>query len=150
MAKKEKRKSPLRGPVRQKSNNMTLRYDDLVSFDPMTANQEKACEAWDEGDNLVLTGTAGTGKTFLAMSLGLEAVLDEDTLQDKMVIIRSIVATRDPGHLPGTKQEKEEEVAEDTESSETDESPDTDEKPAEDEATEDSSEEAKDDAGDEG
>ena len=56
----------------------------------------------------------------------------------------AVVSVQEP------KQEKEEEVAEDTESSETDESPDTDEKPAEDEATEDSSEEAKDDAGDEG
>ena len=55
----------------------------------------------------------------------------------------AVVSVQEP------KQEKEE-VAEDTESSETDESPDTDEKPAEDEATEDSSEEAKDDAGDEG
>ena len=56
----------------------------------------------------------------------------------------AVVSVQEP------KQEKEEEVAEDTESSETDESPDTDEKPAEDESTEDSSEEAKDDAGDEG
>ena len=56
----------------------------------------------------------------------------------------AVVSVQEP------KQEKEEEVAEDTESSETDESPDTDEKPAEDEAKEDSSEEAKDDAGDEG
>ena len=56
----------------------------------------------------------------------------------------AVVSVQEP------KQEKEEEVAEDTESSETDESPDTDEKPAEDEATEDSSEEVKDDAGDEG
>ena len=55
----------------------------------------------------------------------------------------AVVSVQEP------KQEQEE-VAEDTESSETDESPDTDEKPAEDEATEDSSEEAKDDAGDEG
>ena len=55
----------------------------------------------------------------------------------------AVVSVQEP------KQEKEE-VAEDTESSETDESPDTDEKPAEDEAAEDSSEEAKDDAGDEG
>ena len=55
----------------------------------------------------------------------------------------AVVSVQEP------KQEKEEEVAEDTESSETDESPDTDEKPAEDEAKEDSSEEAKDDAGDE-
>jgi len=56
----------------------------------------------------------------------------------------AVVSVQEP------KQEKEEEVAEDTESSETDESSDADEKPAEDEATEDSSEEAKDDAGDEG
>ena len=55
----------------------------------------------------------------------------------------AVVSVQEP------KQEKEE-VAEDTESSEADESPDTDEKPAEDEATEESSEEAKDDAGDEG
>ena len=55
----------------------------------------------------------------------------------------AVVSVQEP------KQEKEE-VAEDTESSETDESPDTDEKPAEDGATEESSEEAKDDAGDEG
>ena len=55
----------------------------------------------------------------------------------------AVVSVQEP------KQEKEE-VAEDTESSETDEKPDTDEKPAEDEATEESSEEAKDDAGDEG
>ena len=54
----------------------------------------------------------------------------------------AVVSVQEP------KQEKEE-VAEDTESSEADESPDTDEKPAEDESTEDSSEEAKDDAGDE-
>ena len=56
----------------------------------------------------------------------------------------AVVSVQEP------KQEKEEEVAEDTESSELDESSGADEKPAEDEATEESSEEAKDDAGDEG
>ncbi len=56
----------------------------------------------------------------------------------------AVVSVQEP------KQEKEEEVAEDTESSETDESSDEDEKPAKDEATEESSKEAKDDAGDEG
>ena len=55
----------------------------------------------------------------------------------------AVVSVQEP------KQEKEE-VVEATESIETDESPDTDEKPAEDEATEEGSEEAKDDVGDEG
>ena len=56
----------------------------------------------------------------------------------------AVVSVQEP------KQEKEEEVAEDTESSETDESSGADEKPAENEATDESSEKAKDDAGDEG
>ena len=56
----------------------------------------------------------------------------------------AVVSVQEP------KQEKEEEVAEDAESSETDESSDADERPAEDEAKEESSEEAKNDAGDEG
>ena len=56
----------------------------------------------------------------------------------------AVVSVQEP------KQEKEEEVAEDTESSELDESSGADEKPTEDEANEESSEEVKDDAGDEG
>ena len=56
----------------------------------------------------------------------------------------AVVSVQEP------KQEKEEEVGEDTESSEMDESSDADEKPAEDEATDESSEEAKDESGDEG
>ena len=107
MKQKSKRKSPMRGPVKS-STGMTLKYNDIVGFDPLTTNQELACNAWDEGDHLVLTGSAGTGKTFLALSLALESVMDPDQDQDKLVIIRSIVSTRDPGHLPGTKQEKEE------------------------------------------
>ena len=56
----------------------------------------------------------------------------------------AVVSVQEP------KQEKEEEVGEDTESSEMDESSDADEKPAEDEATDESSEEAKNESGDEG
>ena len=94
--------------ARQKTNNsMKVNYNDLMSIDPVTDNQELAVNAWDEGDNVVLAGTAGTGKTFLALGLALEEVLDPDTEYEKVVVIRSIVATRDPGHLPGTKQEKE-------------------------------------------
>jgi len=103
-----KTKSPMRGPVTPKQpNRLIISYYDLIDLVPTTKNQELACEAWDDGDNLVLTGTAGTGKTYLALSLAFEQVLDENTDYDKVVIIRSIVATRDPGHLPGTKQEKE-------------------------------------------
>ena len=48
------------------SNRAKAFYDDLYEFEPQTENQKKAYDAWDEGDNLVLTGSAGTGKTFVA------------------------------------------------------------------------------------
>ena len=58
---------------------MLLRIDDMSEFNPITENQKLAVESWDEGDNLILSGSAGTGKTFLAISLGLEDVLDKET-----------------------------------------------------------------------
>jgi predicted ribonuclease YlaK len=55
-----------------------------------------------------LNGSAGTGKTFIAMYLALEEILDKDTPYDKLVIIRSVVPIRDIGFLPGTEEEKQE------------------------------------------
>lgn len=89
------------------NNSMTVRLDDLLQFEPITNNQEIAYKAWDEGDNLVLSGSAGTGKTFIGMYLALEDILDKDTEYDKLFIIRSMVPTRDMGYLPGSKEEKE-------------------------------------------
>ena len=54
---------------KSKNNSLLLRADDLLHYEPMTINQEKAFQAWKDGDNLVLTGSAGTGKTFVAMYL---------------------------------------------------------------------------------
>ena len=91
---------------KQTTKSMILRLDNMAEFEPITENQALACEAWEEGDNLVLSGSAGTGKTFLAISLGLEEVLDKETEYDKLTVIRSIVPTRDIGFLPGNEDEK--------------------------------------------
>lgn len=93
---------------KQPNNTMTVRLDDLLEYEPLTQTQEKAYESWDEGNNLVLAGSAGTGKTFVGMYLGLETILDSNSTQDKLIIVRSMVPTRDMGYLPGTKAEKEE------------------------------------------
>ena len=77
-----------------------------IKENPITENQKLAVESWDEGDNLILSGSAGTGKTFLAISLGLEDVLDKETEYEKLTIVRSIVPTRDIGFLPGNEEEK--------------------------------------------
>lgn len=87
---------------------MSLRLDDMPTFEPITENQSLACEAWDEGDNLVLSGSAGTGKTYLAISLSLEEVLDKESPYENLTIVRSIVPTRDIGFLPGNEEEKKE------------------------------------------
>ncbi len=90
------------------SNRAKAYYDDLFEFEPQTENQRKAYNAWDEGDNLVLSGTAGTGKTFVALYLALESMLEKGTPYDKVIIVRSVVPTRDVGFLPGSLEEKQE------------------------------------------
>jgi len=85
---------------------MTVRLDDLLEYEPITENQKQAFEAWEDDDNLVLAGTAGTGKTFIALYMALEELLDPDSFYRRIVIIRSVVPTRDIGFLPGTAEEK--------------------------------------------
>jgi len=84
----------------------SFRLEHMFEFDALTLNQKRAREAWDSGNNLVLSGSAGTGKTFLGMYFGLEEVLDKTTPYDKLIILRSIVPTRDIGFLPGDETEK--------------------------------------------
>ena len=83
-----------------------LKEEHLLNFDPITQSQRDAYDAWDDGSHMVLAGSAGTGKTFIGMYLGLEVVLDKDEPQKKLVIVRSVVPTRDMGYLPGGIEEK--------------------------------------------
>lgn len=77
----------------------------LISIKPKTENQTKVFEQYRDGWNLVLSGCAGTGKTFLMCYLALRDVLLFKT-QGRIRIIRSVVPTRDIGHLPGDLTEK--------------------------------------------
>jgi predicted ribonuclease YlaK len=88
------------------AKSLKLRLEDMAEIDPLTHNQKKAYEAYEDGNSLVLAGSAGTGKTFMALSLALEDALDKEMQYDKVVIIRSIVPTRDIGFLPGDEEEK--------------------------------------------
>ena len=90
------------------SSKATVKFEDLYSYEPQTESQKKAYDAWDDGENLVLAGSAGTGKTFVALYLALEAVLERETAYNKVIIVRSVVPTRDMGYLPGTVEEKKE------------------------------------------
>ncbi|MCH1416107.1 MAG: PhoH family protein [Gammaproteobacteria bacterium] len=83
-----------------------VRIDDLLTFSPITDNQQKTYDAYKKDNHLLLHGIAGTGKTFLSLYLALEEVLDPSTVYDDVFIVRSVVSTRDIGFLPGDEQEK--------------------------------------------
>ena len=85
---------------------MYILSNQLVTINPIGENQKKVFDAWAKDKNLFLSGSAGTGKTFILLHLALKAVLDKSTPYDKVVLVRSLLPSRDIGFLPGTLQEK--------------------------------------------
>lgn len=83
-----------------------LRIDHLRTFDPLTENQKSCFDAWKDGNHLMMYGTAGTGKTFLGLYFALEQVMEKSNTIEKLVVVRSVVPTREIGYLPGTLEEK--------------------------------------------
>lgn len=71
---------------------------------PKTFNQQRVFDSYSKDKHLFLYGYAGTGKTFLSIHLALDSVLKGD--YNKLIIIRSVVPTRDMGFLPGKIEEK--------------------------------------------
>jgi phosphate starvation-inducible protein PhoH len=81
-------------------NNLSLKH-----FDPLTSNQKLTYQSFNH-KNLLLHGMAGTGKSFISLYLSLKEVIKTDSPFKKVVIVRSVVPTRDMGFLPGNNKEK--------------------------------------------
>lgn len=94
--------------ARKTTRNSAAPQDGLVrkSFEPLTENQALAKDAWDDKKHLMLLGTAGSGKTYLAMSFALDSLSERDGGLRKIVILRSSVAVREAGFMPGNAKEK--------------------------------------------
>jgi phosphate starvation-inducible protein PhoH len=90
---------------RNEENNLKLNFR-LKQVEPLTDNQRKTFEYYSQGKNLLLHGIAGTGKSFLSIYLSLATILSENSRYKKLVIVRSVVPTRDMGFLPGNNKEK--------------------------------------------
>ena len=77
---------------------------DIKHIQPLTPTQEDMFHAWYNDKHICAHGSAGTGKTFLALYLAINEIIQKR--QSKIIIIRSAVPTRDVGYLPGTLEEK--------------------------------------------
>lgn len=78
----------------------------MLNVEPLTDNQKLLFEEYGKGQNIFAYGAAGTGKTFVALYLALRDVLNENLPYEKVYIVRSLVATREIGFLPGTHEDK--------------------------------------------
>ena len=84
-----------------------IKAAELKKFEPLTENQAKFFESYKRGDYFtMLCGSAGTGKTFIALYKALEEVLDRSSSFYRVVIVRSAVQSRDLGFTPGSVEEK--------------------------------------------
>jgi phosphate starvation-inducible protein PhoH len=93
-------------PKRERKRKITHNKELLKvrHIEPMTWAQGNMMEAYGRGASIVAVGSAGTGKSFIASYLALNSLFGKDV--EKIVVVRSAVATRDMGFLPGSLQEK--------------------------------------------
>ena len=92
--------------AKQMKRRKPLSSDYLVDIDPLTENQKRLFESYAAGKHLVAYGCAGTGKTFISLYNALQDVLDESTPYERIYLVRSLVATREIGFLPGSHEDK--------------------------------------------
>ena len=78
----------------------------LVDIEPLNNNQKQLFKSYKEGKHLVAYGVAGTGKTFISLYNAINDVLSDGTPYEHIYLVRSLVATREIGFLPGDHEDK--------------------------------------------
>jgi phosphate starvation-inducible PhoH-like protein len=106
MARRPAKKAAARAKRKeQKQEKQVQNIYKPVEIELRTAMQKRAWESMDENLITFLLGSAGSGKTFLAMAYAINAVLSRQC--DKIVLTRPIVESGEKlGFLPGTFGEK--------------------------------------------
>lgn len=97
----ENGKAQLEGPAKKRWTK-----HDLNHIQPLNHPQREMVEQFLNGQHICADGSAGTGKTFLSVYLALNELLNPSNDIEKIIIVRSAVASREIGHLPGTLEEK--------------------------------------------
>ena len=86
--------------------NKDINHNNLVAIKHITDNQKKVFDTWKKGQNQFLFGAAGTGKTFVSLYLALKDVMDLKKPYSKVVLVRSLIPTREIGFLPVDEEDK--------------------------------------------
>tara|TARA_B100000287_G_scaffold54714_1_gene48021 strand:- start:273 stop:1040 length:768 start_codon:yes stop_codon:yes gene_type:complete len=92
--------------TRKMKRKKPINLDYIKKIEPFTPNQSAFFERYAKGQNMVAYGCAGTGKTFITLYNALMDVLDTKTPYEQIYIVRSLVATREIGFLPGDHEDK--------------------------------------------
>lgn len=79
---------------------------DLQTIKPLTPHQEEMFHSFFQGQHICAHGSAGTGKTLIALYLAMSEVVDKGRGADQVIIVRSPVQLREIGHMPGDLNEK--------------------------------------------
>ena len=108
MPRKKKAEQPIGVGLtaKQMKRKKPINTDLMRDIEPLTPNQQLLFNSYDTGKNIVAYGCAGTGKTFITLYKALKDVLDEKTPYEKVYVVRSLVATREIGFLPGDHEDK--------------------------------------------
>ena len=108
MPRKKKAEQPVGAGMtaKQMKRRKPLNNDFLREIEPLTPNQQLLFNSYESGKNIVAYGCAGTGKTFITLYNAIKDVLDEKTPYEKVYVVRSLVATREIGFLPGEHEDK--------------------------------------------
>ena len=92
--------------AKQMQRKKPFNADMMIDIEPLTENQTRVFDAYKEDKNVYAYGAAGTGKTFIMLYLALKEVLNPLTPYTRVVIVRSLVSTREIGFLPGDHEDK--------------------------------------------
>ena len=88
------------------SKNKEINHSQLVTIKPITDSQKVVFDTWKKGQNQFLFGAAGTGKTFVSLYLAMQSVMDLKSKYERVLIVRSLIPTREIGFLPGDEEDK--------------------------------------------
>ena len=92
--------------TKQMKRKKPLSSNYLVDIEPLNDNQKRLFDSYKKNKHIVAYGAAGTGKTFISLYNAMSDVLSENTPYEQIYLVRSLVATREIGFLPGDHEDK--------------------------------------------